>query len=155
MWFHFVSKWNWKLFKICSLRTMRCVMTRGLCWDATYIGVTASLIQAQAGLEPGLCISHRWLLVILGRCWVLSDMASIGHFSFNTHDEPAAFRFCGSDEVFLSLAFIKTSSLTWTSCRFLEINTFLQNPSVLPNRSFLHQLLILFHEYLTAWINQL
>ena len=33
-------------------------MTRALCWDATCTGVTASLIQAQTGLEPGLHISH-------------------------------------------------------------------------------------------------
>lgn len=33
-------------------------MTKALCWDAMRIGVTAPLIQAQAGLEPGLHISH-------------------------------------------------------------------------------------------------
>lgn len=32
-------------------------MTTVLSWDATGLGVTASLIQAQAGLEPGLCAS--------------------------------------------------------------------------------------------------
>lgn len=70
----------------------------------------------------------RWLLVIPGHRWVLSDMASTGHFSFTTHDEQAALRFCRSDEVLHSLAFIKTSTLTWTSCRFLEINTFCKIP---------------------------
>lgn len=97
----------------------------------------------------------RWLLAILGCCCILSDMASTSHFRFNTQDEQAAFRFWRSDEVFLSLAVIKTSTPTWTSCRSLEIDTVLQNPLVLPKLSFLHQLLISFHEYLTAWINHL
>lgn len=122
-----------------------CIMCRYLCFPNS----GTSRAGTWASHQP------RQSLVILGPSWVLSDMTSTGHSSFNTYHDEAAFRFCRSDEVFFSMAFIKTSTLTWTSCKFLEINIFLQNPLVLPNWSFLHQLLILFHKYLTVWINHL
>lgn len=109
--FHFVSKWSCKFFKIHSLRMMRCVKTRVLCWDATSRGVTASLIQQQAGLELGLCIDHNGYQLFWAENWVLSGTASTGPFSFSICDTQAALRFCRSDEVFLSLAISKTTLL--------------------------------------------
>lgn len=80
--FRFVSKWDCKLFKIHSVRAMRCEMTGALCWDATCRGVTASLSQAQAGLEPELCVSHAdyWLfcsVAALSLTWRLPAISGL------------------------------------------------------------------------------
>lgn len=59
---------------------MRWVMTRAPSWDAPRIGITASLLQAQAGLEPGLRISRVdywlfWAAVEFSLTWHLQAIS--------------------------------------------------------------------------------
>lgn len=124
--FIFVSKWNCEFFKIHSLRLMRRIVTRGLSWDSRHVDVIASWFRHKQGWNPGFTST----MLIVGYsglwCWVLLDVASSEAF------QPYHLQWTSTIQILqvkwglsLSLAFIKTSTLTWISCRFLEINTFL------------------------------
>lgn len=124
--FIFMSKWNCEFFKIHSLRLMRRIVTRGLSWDSRHVDVIASWFRHKQGWNLGFTST----MLIVGYsglwCWVLLDVASSKAF------QPYHLQWTSTIQILqvkwglsLSLAFIKTSTLTWISCRFLEINTFL------------------------------